>query len=564
MLARLARLHLSENRLFYLLAVIIGALTGLAVVAFIMVTEDFGHRLALDAAAWRRFAFPIAGSLSMGFLIWKFFPNARGSGVPQTKAALFAREGRITARTVFGKFLCTAGTIASGIPLGREGPSVQIGAGIGSVLGRWLGLSPEQVKKLIPVGAAAAVAGAFNCPLAAVIFSLEEIMGDLQSTIIGAVVLASATAWVVLHIFLGNHPLFENVPKYQLVGPVDYAIYPILGVAGGLVSAAFARLLLVQRAFILRLPHRFGWSYPVAGGLMVGIMALFYPSVLGVGYQIVNQAINNNLTVKIMLILVVLKLFSVTTSFASGNAGGIFGPALFLGAMTGGAVGTVAHHLFPLSTALPGAYALVGMGAVFAGVIRTPMTSVLMIFEMTQDYAIIVPLMIANMVSLYIASRLQHDSIYEAIALQDGVHLPHGPSRVSHQMQVARVMQAPKQILAATATVQQALDRMQSTGHHTWIVTDERGIVGVVNHKHLQESTEASAAEDDSKTLAEILDPLSFPHVHNDQGLDLALERLGSNHLDILPVVSRADIHKLEGIVALRTVLSAYGVAEEQ
>ncbi len=553
LLARLARLHLSENRLFYILAILIGALTGLIVVAFITVTEDFGHRLAVDAAAWRRFLFPVLGAISMGYLLWRFFPEARGSGIPQTKAALFARDGRITLRTVLGKFFCTAGTIASGIPLGREGPSVQIGAGIASILGRWLGLSPDKVRKLIPVGAAAAIAAAFNTPLAAVLFSLEEVMGDLQSTVIGAVVLASATAWVVLHIFLGNHPLFDNVPKYQLVGPVDYAVYPILGLAGGLVSAAFARLLLVQRAFFVRLPRKFGWSYPLAGGLMVGIMALFVPPVLGVGYNFVGDAINNNLAVKFMLILLVLKLFSVTTSFASGSAGGIFGPALFLGAMTGGAIGTIAHHLFPLSTAAPGAYALVGMGAVFAGVIRTPMTSVLMIFEMTQDYAILVPLMIANMVSLFVASRLQRHSIYEAIALQDGIHLPHGPSRTPGQLQVARVMQPPTQLLSDDTTIEQALAQSPNESH-SWIVTGDHGVVGVLSPHQLQQEA------DPSKILRDLVDPITFPHVHTDQGLDLALERMGANHLDLLPVVNRANIHKLEGVVTLSSVLAAYGV----
>jgi CIC family chloride channel protein len=289
-------------------------------------------------------------------------------------------------------------------------------------------------------------------------------------------------------------------------------------------------------------------------------MGLFVPQVMGVGYEYVGQVLNNGASfgLKLMLLLIVLKLFAVTTSYGSGNAGGIFGPALFLGAMTGGAVGTLAHHLFPLQTALPGAYALVGMGAVFAGVVRAPMTSVLMIFEMTQDYAVIVPLMIANMVSLYIASRLQHEPIYEALAVQDGIHLPSGPSRVPGAFQIARVMQAPAQILPAETTVQQTLERIQATGHQSWIVTDGQGIRGVVTLKQLQETPPETHAQ----ALADLLDPASFPHVHTDQGLDLALERLGANHLDILPVVNRADIHKLEGIVTLRNVLEAYGVGE--
>src|ERR1022692_3985473 len=430
LLRRLSELRQREGQIFLVLALVIGALTGLAVVAFIMLTERLGMRLyPVGGAPWRRVLFPVVGSLSIGYLLYRYFPDARGSGVPQTKAALYAREGRITLRTVLGKFFCTSATLASGIPLGREGPSVQVGSGIGSVLGRLLGLSTEQVKNLIPVGSAAAIAAAFNTPLAAVLFALEEIMGDLNAPMMGGVVLASATAWVVLRLLLGDHPLFK-VPEYHLVSPAEFAVYAVLGVAGGVVSAIFAKLLLGMRARFLRFPQNTVWFQPVAGGLLVGLMGWFVPQVLGVGYGFVGDALNGRMAFNLMVLLVVLKLIAVTTSYASGNAGGIFGPSLFIGAMLGGTVGTVAHHLFPAHTATPGAYALVGMGAVFAGVVRAPMTSVLMIFEMTQDYAVIVPLMIANLVSLFIASRLQHEPIYEALAVQDGIHLPSAEGRL--------------------------------------------------------------------------------------------------------------------------------------
>jgi CIC family chloride channel protein len=220
-------------------------------------------------------------------------------------------------------------------------------------------------------------------------------------------------------------------------------------------------------------------------------------------------------------------------------------------------MGTVAHHLFPAYTATPGAYALVGMGAVFAGIVRAPMTSVLMIFEMTQDYAVIVPLMIANMVSLFIASRLQHEPIYEALAVQDGIHLPSAKTRQrSGQRQIVRVMQAASQLLPAEITVREALERVRLSEFRTWLVTDQRGVVGVINLAWL----ESKLAETADKKLGELVDALVFPHVHADQGLDLALERMGANQIEILPVVNRADVHKLEGVVTLRDVLDAYGV----
>ena len=552
-----ARLHEREDQVFLVLALVIGALTGLAVVAFILLTERAGMRLyPVGSAPWRRVLFPVAGSLGIGYLLYRYFPNARGSGVPQTKAALFAGGGRITLRTVVGKFFCTSATLASGIPLGREGPSVQVGAGIASVLGRRLGLRPEKVKALLPVGAAAAIAAAFNTPLAAVLFALEEIVGDLHAPVLGSVVLASATSWMVLRLVLGNNPLFK-VPQYQLVNPLEFAIYAVLGVAGGLVSVSFTKLLLGMRARFLRFPQKTVWFQPVAGGLLVGLMGWFVPQVLGVGYGYVGDVLNGRMALNLMVLLLVLKLFAVTTSYASGNAGGIFGPALFIGAMLGGAVGTVAHRLLPAYTATPGAYALVGMGAVFAGIVRAPMTSVLMIFEMTQDYAVIVPLMIANLVSLFISSRLQRQPIYDALAVQDGIHLPTAEARQRHgRRQVTRVMHTATELLPSEITVEEALERVRSSEFRTWLVTDRRGVVGLINLPTL----EREQAEGAAKKLGELVDGLVFPHVHQDQGLDLALERMGTNQIDILPVVSRADVHKLEGIVTLHDVLDSFGV----
>src|SRR5579863_6229041 len=248
-----------EEQVFLILTLVIGALVGLTVVAFIVLTEHVGARIyPLGSAAWHRVLAPVVGSLSMGYLLFKYFPDARGSGVPQTKAALYARGGRITLGTVFGKFFCTSVTLASGIPLGREGPSVQVGAGLASVLGRALGLSPAKVKALVPVGAAAAVAAAFNTPLAAVLFALEEVVGDLHAPVLGSVVLASAASWMVLRLMLGNSPLFK-VPQYQLIHPLEFAVYAVLGVAGGLVSVAFTKLLLGIRARFLRFPAKTVW-----------------------------------------------------------------------------------------------------------------------------------------------------------------------------------------------------------------------------------------------------------------------------------------------------------------
>jgi CIC family chloride channel protein len=547
-----------EDQIFLVLTILIGALAGLAVVAFIVLTERLGMRLyPVGSAAWRRVLVPIGGSLAIGYLLYRYFPNARGSGVPQTKAALFAREGFISLRTVLGKFGCTAATLASGIPLGREGPSVQVGAGIASVLGRALGLRPEKVKALLPVGASAAIAAAFNTPMAAVVFSLEEVMGDLNAPVLGSVVMASATSWMVLRLLLGNNPLF-HVPQYELVHPLEFAVYAVLGVAGGFLSVTFTKILLELRKRFLLLPRKTWWWHPVVGGVTVGLMGWFVPQALGVGYVYVGAALNNTMAFKLMALLVALKLFAVTVSYASGNAGGIFGPSLFLGAMLGGSIGSVAHHYLPGYTASPGAYALVGMGALFAGIVRAPMTSVLMIFEMTRDYSVIVPLMIANLASLFISSRFQRQPIYEALAHQDGIHLPSIKERSgTGRRTVALIMRNATEFLPAEMSVQQAVERVRTSKFRAWPVMDQGSIVGVLSRSSLESASNDGRKE---QTVLSLLETLEFPHVHADHALHLALERMSQARIDILPVVHRADVHKLEGIVTLRDVLDSYGV----
>jgi chloride channel protein, CIC family len=557
-----ALLNEREEQVFLILTLLIGALVGLMAVAFILLTERVGMRLyPVGGAAWHRVLIPVVGSLVMGYLLYRYFPDARGSGIPQTKAALYAREGRITAGTMFGKFFCTSATLASGIPLGREGPTVQVGAGIASVLGRNLGLRPEKVKALIPVAAAAAIAAAFNTPLAAVLFALEEIVGDLHAPVLGSVVLAAATSWGVLRLLLGNDPLFK-VPQYQLVNPWEFAIYAVLGVAGGLVSVAFTKLLLGMRERFLSFPRKTLSFQPVIGGILVGLMGWFVPQVMGVGYEYVGAVLNGGMVLRLMVLLLVLKLFAVTTSYASGNAGGIFGPSLFLGAMLGGTIGTIAHNLFPYHVATAGAYALVGMGTVFAGIVRAPMTSVVMIFEITRDYAVIVPLMISNLVSLFIASRLQKQPIYEALARQDGIHLPTAETRqLEGHRQVILAMRPAKEILSADMTVEEALEKIRSSESTAWPVSDDRGLIGVLSFGKLQQAATSGPA---TKRLKELMDVGDFPHLHADHPLSLALERMGAFQVNGLPVVSRANIHKLEGIVTLKDVLALYGVGSPE
>src|ERR1700685_4657914 len=297
-----------EDQLTILLSLVIGIIVGLTVVAFILLTGRLAARMyPPESAVWRRFLVPIAGTLVSGFLLFRYFQNARGSGIPQTKFAMFINDGYISLRTVIGKFVCCSISLASGIALGREGPSVQIGAGIASVLGRRFGLSKSNVKALVPVGCSAALAAAFNTPIAAVLFSLEEILGDLHAPVLGTVVISSATSWIVLHLLLGDEPLF-HVPAYRLVHPMEFGIYAILGVVGGLGSVCFVKLLLKLRTLFMRLPTSTQWFQPVAGGLVGGLLGWVMPEVLGVGYDYVEQVLGGDFPLKTVALLAALKI----------------------------------------------------------------------------------------------------------------------------------------------------------------------------------------------------------------------------------------------------------------
>jgi CIC family chloride channel protein len=496
--------NLDEDRLHIPLTLVISATVGLVIVAFVVVTERLGGAL-IEAGAWQRFVSPTIGSLLAGWLVFRYFPDARGSGIPQTRIALILQNGVIRIRTVLGKLLCSTISLGSGVALGREGPSVQIGAGIASVIARTLGLSESSVRSLIPVGTAAAIAAAFNTPLAAVLFTLEEILADLHARVVGSVVIGAATSWIVLRLLLGDEPLF-HVPGYQLVHPAEFLAYAVLGIAGGLVSTVFVRLLLRLREGFLRIDPRWKPLTPAVGGLTVGILALAVPGVLGAGYHLVGEALNGQMGLRMMALLLMVRIVATAVCYSSGNPGGIFGPALFIGAMLGGTVGHIVHTLFPDQTGNAGAYALVGMGAAFAGIIRTPMTSVIMIFEVTRDYTIIVPVMIANLCSYFIAQRMERRTVYESISRQEGITLP-APSHRLAPLTVSQAMRAPES-----------------------------------NIEKLEQ-----------------IDVQIYP----DEPLDAALRIMGSRQLEEVPIRSRIG-QRIVGALSVRDVLKAYRVSSDE
>ena len=549
---RLQSLQLRENQIFLALTILVGIIAGLAAVLFTLsikvATQLF---FGISPSHLRIVLVPTVVSLFTGFLLVKFFPEVRGSGVPQTEASYHLQHGYIPARVPFGKFLTGVLCIGSGHSMGREGPSVQIGAGLASMLGRWFHLSPARVQRLIPVASAAALSAAFNTPVAAVLFALEEIIGDMNAALIGSAVVASVTSVIVERSILGNDPVF-HVPPYHLVHPAELLAYAGLGIVGGIVSLAFCKGLLWLRAWFLRLPARSKIFQPAMGGLIIGVMLLFFPQILGVGYEYVDQALNGGLLLRTMFILCLAKLVGTIISYASGNAGGIFAPSLYLGAMAGGTVGVLVHRFAPFPTSDPGAYALVGMGTLFAGIIRAPMTSVFMILEVSGNYSIIVPVILSNAIAYFISRTLQPTPIFDLLSRQDGLDLPSlEEEREVPLLRVEDAMRPPLgQTLTGNMTLAEAQHHVQGSAQEFFLVAMGGDDWSGISRGHLMDMIANSDVP-----LSRILGA-RIPYLHPDHPLDTALRLIGE--WPLLPVVHRANVQQLLGVVSLDDVMRAY------
>jgi len=548
---------LREPHLFLLLAVIIGLISGLAVVLFRIAIDwtrltVFGS--ALTPAPTRTLLIPTLGGLVVAFLVIKFFPRARGSGVNQTKAAVYIYDGFIPFNTVIGKFVCCALAIGTGQSLGPEDPSLQMGAGIASALGRRLRLSREKVRLIAPVGAAAGLAAAFNAPISAVLFVIEEVIGKWTAGVLGAVVLAAVSSVVVLRLFLSEQPLFR-IPEYHLVHPAELLAYAALGVIGGIASLVFVKLIASVRPRLKALPRWSQYFQPAVAGLVIGMIGLRLPQVMGAGYDFIDQAMHDEFAWRMLALLAVFKILSTGLSFVSGTPGGMFAPALFIGAMIGGAVGSVEHHFFPWLTGSVGAYALVGMGTFFAGFLRVPMTSVFMVLELSGNYSIILPVMVSNTIAYLISRQYQQTSLFDLLSRQDGMELPSMEERREEAtLHVEDAMRAYQEaVLNIDDPIQLALTGAEASAEVFVLVKDgpERWL-GIKKDDLRRWAPQLLQAD----PLRDLLPEKALPYLHPDQPLDEALRRLGE--WPLLPVVSRADLGKLEGVVALSDVLRAY------
>jgi CIC family chloride channel protein len=439
LLAWLVRRLPNEQQRLLAFTIVAGGLCGLAAVAF-HATIGWLESLLIDPAnhapghSWIFWTIltPALGGLVVGLGLTFWAPAAAGSGIPQVKVAFAMRSGLISLKETVGKFVLCAFQIGSGASLGLEGPTVQICAGVSSLLARAARLSPQYRRRMTSIGMAAGIAAAFNAPIASITFTLEELIGNLDQTMLAGAIVAAALAAVVEHTIMGSNPVFHVSRQYQLGNASSLIWYALLGVLAAVVSVTFTDSLLWLRARFKQWTAVPKWVHPAIGGAATGALAVvgleFFHlnGIAGDPYKTLTMALTGTLPVLLMAVFCVLKLLATVCSYSSGGSGGIFAPSLFMGGMLGGAVGYIDVTVFHHSQDAIGAFAVVGMGAVFAGIVRAPMTSILIVFEMTGGYGLVLPLMIANISAFALARYWRNVPVYEALLAQDGIHLPQG------------------------------------------------------------------------------------------------------------------------------------------
>jgi CIC family chloride channel protein len=548
---------LREDRFFLLLAVLIGVFSGLVVVCFRLAIEWTQITLlgpSLSPSFPRVVAAPVIAGIVVALLAIHVFPRVRGSGVNQVKSAMYISNGYVPFRTVIGKFVACALAIGSGQSLGPEDPSLLMGAGIASLIGRSLRLSQEKVRLIAPVGTAAGLAAAFNAPISAVLFVIEEVIGTWSAGVLGAIVLAAVSSVVTMRAFLGADSLFRVLP-FRLAGPEEILAYAALGVAGGAASLLLLKWIVYARPKMQALPQWTQYFQPAAAGLLIGLIGIRFPQVMGAGYAIVDQAMHGQFVWQLLLLLAALKLLVTGFSFLSGTPGGLFAPTIFIGAMLGGAVGSIEHHFFPALSATIGTFALVGIGTLFAGFLRTPITSVFMVIELSGNYTAILPVIISTMIAYGISRAYQKVPLFDLLARQDGLVLPSIEERREMTSFVVEDAMRTDGVLVAEPGdhIVEVAKRAETNPQAALLLRMRPGEWWLLDREDVMRLA-PDAARTTTPIHAKSRGPV--PYLFRDQSLAEALQVMGD--WPVLPVASRADLAKLEGILTLSDTLHAF------
>ena len=557
----------TEHTFMIIIAVIIGLIGGLGAVGIqysIRLVQDIfwgNSELTLDflktVPFYVKILAPTIGGVIVGAIVHFVAKEAKGHGVPEVMETIALRNGVIRPRVVFAKLFASAICIGSGGSTGREGPVIQIGSSVGSVIGQFLRVTPQRMKVFVACGAAAGIAAAFNAPVAGALFSIEIILGDFGVAHFSPIVISSVMATVVARFFLGNFPAFM-VPHYDLVSPFELGPYAVLGILSGIVALIFIKVLYKFEDFFDEIKVN-AIIKTMVGGLGVGIIGLAAPHVYGVGYHAMDLALLGQVPWLLMLGLIFVKILATSFSLGSGGSGGVFAPSLFLGAMTGGFFGELMNQLMPGYTASSGAYALVGMAAVVAGATHAPITAILIIFELTNDYKIILPLMISAIIATIITTKTQKESIYTLKLIRRGINLFQGREvNLLKSLRISEVANEHPSIIPANTSLKSILEMMVNSPHTQFFVTDRKDrYLGAVS---IHEVRRALLDQDILSDLVIAVDLLNsdLPRVKMEDNLDDAMKLFSRYDSEEFPVVDSNDPDKIIGSVHHKSIIDAY------
>jgi CIC family chloride channel protein len=565
----LHRLRINEHAIMAILGATVGLGGGIGAIAFRYLIGLFqsllygssGNLLEIvQQTPWYlKFWVPALGGLVVGPLVYFFAKEAKGHGVPEVMEAVALRKGVIRKRVAFVKILASAVCIGTGGSVGREGPIVQIGSAIGSAIGQIIRVSGERIRTLVGCGAAAGIAATFNAPIAGSMFALEIILGDFGLATFSPIVISSVVATAVSRHYLGNSPAII-VPPYQLVSPWELPIYVLLGIFCAAVGVTFTRTLYKAEDLFsgLKMPE---YLKAVAGGFMIGIMALLFPHVLGVGYPGIELALMGKLSILFRFLLIFFKILATSLTIGSGGSGGIFAPSLFLGSMAGGFFGTIVHAFLPGVTANPGAYGIVGMGAVVSATTHGPLTAILILFEMTGNYRIILPLMITCIVGSVTSGQLLKESIYTMKLIRRGVNI-----RAGKDINLLKSILVQDAMSHAVETVHEGFplaklaETIADSKYHSFPLVDRDGnLTGILSY--LDYHDVIHDRDLDHLIVAKDIATSEVITIYPDDSLYAALEKITPKDFSILPVVSKENSKKLLGIITRRDIIGAYNSA---
>ncbi len=552
-----------------ILAVTVGLVGGFGAVGFRYLINFFQSisygsgdnllELARSIPWYFRMWIPALGGLVIGPLVYFLAKEAKGHGVPEVMEAVALRSGIIRKRVVFIKSLASAICIGTGGAVGREGPIVQIGSAIGSTIGQLLRVSADRIKTLVGCGAAAGIAATFNAPIAGSMFALEVILGDFGLATFSPIVISSVVATAVSRHFLGDIPAFI-VPAYELISVWELPLYVILGLFCAVVAVTFTTLLYRSEDIFdhLRFPE---YLKAVLGGLILGVMGLLFPHILGVGYAAIDLSLMERLSWWLLFLLTFSKILATSITIGSGGSGGIFAPSLFMGAMAGGFYGTVVHQIFPEMTASPGAYSIVGMGAVVSGTTHGPLSAILILFEMTGDYKIILPLMIACIISFMASSQLLEESIYTLKLARRGVNIRAGKEINDLKSILVKDVMNPKvETIPENLSLGRLSEKISKSKYNSFpVVVEGDTLTGILSFFDYRDVI----FDENLKDLLVAKD-IATPEVITislDDNLYNALEKITLEDFSILPVVSPDNPSQLLGVLTRRDIIGAYSKA---